>query len=106
MQALLNEILMLVLQDVCELDDNEFEFAHRFNSKPPIDTTCLVALLVCRRWERIACSSIYHTIILSTFTQAHCLSCTLGDQPDLGKYSCSPPNFWESLPYVNVPCLM
>ena len=86
MQTLLNEILALVLQDVCELDDDEFEFAHRFNSKPPINTTRLAALLVCRRWERVARSSVYHTIILSTFTQARCFSRTLGDQPDLGTY--------------------
>jgi hypothetical protein len=32
-RTFLNEILALVLQDVCKLDDDEFEFAHRFNWK-------------------------------------------------------------------------
>ena len=86
MQTFPNELLALVLQDVCELDDDEFEIAHRFNSKPPIDTTRLAALLVCRRWERVARSPVYRTIILSTVTQARCLTRTLSDQPDLGTY--------------------
>ncbi|KAF8311429.1 uncharacterized protein EI90DRAFT_968466 [Cantharellus anzutake] len=86
MKTFPSEILALVLQDVCKLDDDEFEFAHRFNSKPPISTTRTAALLVCRRWNCVARSPIYFTIILSTVTQARCLGRTLSDQPYLGNY--------------------
>ena len=77
-----NEILALILQDVCQLDDDEFEFAH----KPHIIATRTAALLVCRRWQCIASSPVYRTIILSTATQARCLARTLGDHPNLGSY--------------------
>jgi hypothetical protein len=81
-----NEILALILQDVCQLDDDEFEFAHRFHSKPHITATRIAALLVCRRWQHVASSPLYRTIILSTAAQARCLARTLGDHPDLGSY--------------------
>ena len=84
-----NEILPLILQDVWQLDDDEYEFAHRSNSTlyiAHITATRIAALLVCRRWQSIATSPFYRTIILSTAAQARCLARTLGDHPDLGSY--------------------
>jgi hypothetical protein len=87
MKTFPKEILELVLQDVCDMDDDDFEFAHRFNSKPCItSTTRIAALLVCRRWQSVAYSPAYRTIVLSTAAQARCLARTLGDQPNLGTY--------------------
>ncbi|KAJ3783860.1 hypothetical protein GGU10DRAFT_377255 [Lentinula aff. detonsa] len=84
MKSLPNEVLDLVFQDVCVIDDDEFEFAHRFGSKPAFVTTRDAALLVCRNWNQIACMSFYHTIILSTSEQARCLARTLSSKPHLG----------------------
>lgn len=81
-----NEVLELVLQNVCDIDDDHFKFAHKFGSKPTFVITRSAVLLVCRNWYKVACLSFYRTIILSTITQARCLALTLAYKPHLGRH--------------------
>ncbi|KAJ7481669.1 hypothetical protein FB451DRAFT_1236801 [Mycena latifolia] len=84
-----DELLQLVLKDVCGLDPDEFDFAHRSHGPrqlPYIIQPRTAPLLVCRSWRRVAHQPLYAVIILSTAAQAHSLARTLGDQPKLGLY--------------------
>jgi hypothetical protein len=86
MKTLPNEILALVLKDVCEIDDEVF-LSNRLLEEPPQSSTVRMAsLFVCRSWYPVACSPFYRTVILRSQAQASRLAYTLGRQPNLGNY--------------------
>jgi len=70
----------MVLKDVCELDEEEFEHEHGTSSGPHATCTRLASLLVCKSWHRAACSPFYRAVILSTIVQARCFACTLTER--------------------------
>ena len=79
-----NELLELVLKDVCEIDDEVFEFAYEFNWRPQINATRIAPLLVCRSWHNLAFSSFYRTTILCTAVHARHFARILSGHPHLG----------------------
>jgi len=78
------EVIALVLRDVCELEDEEFEHEHGTGSAPQVNPARMAPLLVCRSWHEVACSPFYRTVILSTAVQARRFAFTLKRRPNLG----------------------
>ena len=81
-----NELLELVLKDVCEIDDEVFEFAYEFHWSPQTDATRIAPLLVCWSWHNVAFSSFYRTTILRTVEHAGHFARILSGHPDLGNH--------------------
>jgi hypothetical protein len=86
MKSFPNELLELVLKDVCEIDDEVFESAYKFYSRPQNAATRIAPLLVCRSWHSSAFSSFYRTVILSTVVHARHFARILSGHPNLGNH--------------------
>ena len=84
METFPNELLELVLKDVCEIDDEVFELLYEFNSRSQTAATRIAPLLVCRSWHSSAISSFYRTVILSTVVHARHFARILNSHPNLG----------------------
>lgn len=81
-----NELLELVLKDVCVVDDEVFEFAYEPYWIPQSAATPIAPLLVCRRWHSLAFSLFYRTVILSTVVDARHFARILRGHPNLGNH--------------------
>jgi hypothetical protein len=89
MESFPNELLELVLKDVCEIDEQVFEFAYERNWRPQTAAARIAplqALLVCRSWHSLAFSLFYRTVILSTVVHARHFARILNGHPNIANH--------------------